>query len=52
MQDAWANRQQITVHGWIYGLNNGHLHDLAVDISDREQMLPIYDAAISRLVQS
>lgn len=52
MQDAWANGQQITVHGWIYGLNNGHLHDLAVDISDREQMLPIYDAAIRRLVQS
>ncbi len=50
MQDAWANGQQITVHGWIYGLHNGHLHDLAVAISDREQMQPAYDAAIRRLI--
>lgn len=25
---AWEREQQITVHGWVYGLNNGHLRDL------------------------
>lgn len=52
MLDAWSRGQHVTVHGWIYGLHNGHLRDLPVDISNRDQMLPAYNAAIRRLVES
>lgn len=30
MTRAWANGQNIAVHGWIYGLNDGMVRDLAV----------------------
>lgn len=30
LRDAWARGQQVTVHGWIYGLADGLLHDLDV----------------------
>ena len=33
VQDAWANGQQICVHGWVYSLSNGLITDLKVDIS-------------------
>jgi carbonic anhydrase len=28
VQDAWAARRPLTVHGWIYGLDDGLLRDL------------------------
>ena len=28
VQDAWARGQALSVHAWIYGLENGHLRDL------------------------
>ena len=30
VQDAWARGQALAVHGWIYGLHDGLLHDLNV----------------------
>jgi carbonic anhydrase len=29
VQDAWARRQELSVHAWIYGLSDGRLRDLA-----------------------
>jgi carbonic anhydrase len=34
VQQALALGQQITVHGWIYGISNGHLKDLKVRFED------------------
>jgi len=34
VQDAWARRQRLTVHGWIYRLDDGLLHDLGVTIAN------------------
>src|SRR5258708_1600725 len=47
--DAWLRGQELTVHGWIYGLNNGLLRDLNVTVSDFDQTQPAYNAAISGL---
>jgi carbonic anhydrase len=33
VQDAWARGQELAVHGWIYGLKDGLLHDLGVNIT-------------------
>ncbi|HEU4833887.1 MAG TPA: carbonate dehydratase [Pyrinomonadaceae bacterium] len=32
LQSAWQRGQEITVHGWIYGLQDGLLRDLGVSI--------------------
>jgi len=33
VQDAWAQGQALTVHGWVYGLKDGLLRDLGISIS-------------------
>jgi carbonic anhydrase len=48
-QAAWQRGQELTVHGWIYGVENGLLRDLNVTISSQEEITPAYDAAISAL---
>lgn len=30
--DAWRRGQVLTLHGWVYGLDNGRLQDLAVSL--------------------
>jgi carbonic anhydrase len=30
--DAWRRGQALTLHGWVYGLDNGRLHDLDVSM--------------------
>ena len=34
VQDAWAREQELAIHGWIYGLEDGILHDLKVSHED------------------
>jgi carbonic anhydrase len=31
--DAWRRAQPLSVHGWIYGLHDGHLRDLGLTVS-------------------
>jgi carbonic anhydrase len=33
VQEAWRRGQEITVHGWIYGIKDGLLSDLDVSVS-------------------
>lgn len=39
VQDAWERGQNVSVHGWIYGIDNGLLSDLDVTV-DNEQFKP------------
>jgi carbonic anhydrase len=48
-RDAWERGQELTVHGWIYGLQDGLLRDLNITVADFHQTLPAYRAAISAL---
>lgn len=32
VQDAWASGQELSIHGWIYGLHGGLLQDLHVTV--------------------
>ena len=33
VQNAWRNGQELTLHGWVYGLNSGYITDLDVNMS-------------------
>lgn len=46
-RDAWERGQELVVHGWVYGLQDGHLRDLNITVSDARESLQVYDAAVS-----
>jgi carbonic anhydrase len=47
VQDAWARGQALTVHGWIYGLRNGLIHDLGMSVSQAENLQTRYASAVA-----
>lgn len=49
VQDAWLRGQELSVHGWVYRLNNGRLQDLNVSISSTEEALDRYRDALDAL---
>lgn len=42
VQDAWKRGQPLSVHGFIFSIENGVLQDLGVNISTQEELPPIY----------
>lgn len=38
VQDAWERGQDLTIHGWVYGVHDGFLRDLSTSISNAEHM--------------
>jgi carbonic anhydrase len=46
MQDAWLRGQRVSVHGWIYGVGDGLIHDLHASIDGAAGVRDIYRAAI------
>ena len=48
-RDAWARGQELTVHGWIYGLKDGLLRDLNVTVSSAAETDAVYAAAVAAL---
>jgi len=49
VQDAWTRGQELTVHGWIYGLRDGRLRDLAATASSAAEAAASCKAAIAAL---
>jgi len=47
--DAWARGQSLAVHGWVYGLNDGRVHELGMDVEGPDRLAPSYDNALARL---
>lgn len=44
IQNAWRKGQELAVHGWIYGIKDGLLHDLDLCISGPDQIPDVYRA--------
>src|SRR6266550_3836786 len=38
VQNAWGRGQELTVHGWIYGVADGLLRDLEICIADQREL--------------
>lgn len=49
VQDAWARGQALAVHGWIYGLHDGRMRDLGINVASNENLSTQYAAAIATL---
>jgi carbonic anhydrase len=47
LQDAWARGQNVTLHGWVYGLSDGLLHDLHMTITGDSDLDALYREAVS-----
>jgi carbonic anhydrase len=45
VQDAWTRAQPLTVHAWIYRLDDGLLRDLEFDVDSAEQLAATDTAA-------
>jgi carbonic anhydrase len=49
VRDAWERGQQLTVHGWIYGMKDGLVRDLCTSASTLEEARCNYQKAITTL---
>jgi carbonic anhydrase len=52
LQDAWSRGQTVTLHGWVYGVHDGLLQDLAMSVNNAEGLAGLYREAIARVAQS
>ena len=46
VQGAWGRGQEVTVHGWIYGIGDGLLRDLEICITNQEELSAAYKEAV------
>lgn len=48
VQDAWDRGQPLTVHGWVYGIQDGKLQELGMDVSALSQLAPSVAKSLAR----
>ena len=49
VRDAWDRRQELAVHGWVYGLKDGLVRDLGTTITRPGEAPVAYRAALAAL---
>jgi carbonic anhydrase len=42
VQSAWKSGLELTLHGWVYGLNSGFVTDLGVNFSSDKDLDQVY----------
>ncbi|CAM3865496.1 MULTISPECIES: carbonate dehydratase [Flavobacterium] len=42
VQSAWKKGQELSIHGWVYGLNSGYVTDLGVNFSSDKDLSNVY----------
>jgi carbonic anhydrase len=52
VQNAWQRGQELVVHGWIYGLEDGLLRDLGISIDCAEGLAAAYHGAFENSAQN
>ena len=49
LRDAWRRGQTVAVHGWVYTLRDGRVHNLGLDVADNDALPTQYNAALARI---
>lgn len=49
VQDAWARGQELSIHGWIYGLSDGRLRDLRASAESPAQAATLHRRSLAAL---
>ncbi len=47
LQDAWGRGQDVTLHGWVYGLHDGLIQDLHMTVNGADDLDNLYRQALS-----
>jgi len=47
VNDAWARGQELTVHGWAYGVHDGKVRNLGMTISDAAALESTYKECVA-----
>ncbi|MEK9802933.1 MAG: carbonate dehydratase [Curvibacter sp.] len=47
MLDAWGRGQKVTLHGWVFGLHDGLLQDLKINVDSVESLESAYRQAVA-----
>ena len=48
VQDAWERGQNLTVHSWVYSLEDGLVRDLGMAVSDADSLAPQLAESLTR----
>ena len=46
VQSAWSHGQELAVHGWIYRLDDGLLHDLGLSVTNPMELSAAYEEVV------
>ncbi len=49
VRDAWERGQRLAVHGWCYGLSDGRLRELGMDVACSDKLVAAYAQALVAL---
>jgi len=49
VRDAWDRGQDLTVHGWVYGLQDGLVRDLGTSVANTGDAASAYRAALATM---
>ena len=49
MVDAWAKGQKVSIHGWTFGVHDGLLQDLGMNVSGGDSLDGMYLSALERI---
>jgi carbonic anhydrase len=49
VRDAWARGQELMIHGWVYGLQDGLVRDLGVNVCNVNDVEAAYRNSVARL---
>ncbi|QJE00410.1 carbonate dehydratase [Massilia forsythiae] len=47
VRDAWERGQPLTIHSWVYGLQDGLLRDLGITVSSHEEIAPKLESVLA-----
>ncbi|PAV26454.1 carbonate dehydratase [Tamilnaduibacter salinus] len=49
LRNAWRRGQPVSIHGWIYDLQDGRLRDTGLCITDEQERAPLYRESLNAI---